>query len=599
MKQLLFEIYNEESLSDAMDGIREGLKDCKCKSLLFHLYCGVEDEKWLLEIRDAITEAFPRAELCGIASHDEIIRGSLMDPVVLLSAMIFERTEARVFFFPDILGREEEVGKQACSIINDTENIRGCELLIQGVPVDSLTVLRQIEKCNRDVRIFGGYPLGHDIDNGKRFLLTEGGLFYNVLIMVTYSGRDFHLDVGHTAGWKSLGRTFTVTHADKFTLYKVDDIDASELYKKYLDIGQDDDFMLNSMEFPLMVEDGSVGMLRHCMRGSEPGALDLAAYIKEGMKVTISYGDPSSIISEVDERIEQVRQFEPEAILIYTCTIRKIFWNYFMNNEMAPFQKIAETCGFCTGGEIDRDQETGDILWHNITMLTIAMREGEKTGREIPHAAVDTTLLHGQVSLVNRLTTLVKATAKELRETLANLKETNEKLLHMATVDELTAVYNRREIERRINAALDEAKETGRQIALVMMDVDHFKRVNDTCGHEAGDKILEGVAAVLNATVREYDGEAVGRWGGEEFFMLLPDNSLQEAYFRAEEIRQTVELYPFPKVDKLTCSLGVTVTNGGEDRKTVYTRVDNALYEAKETGRNRVVVGEERHNPRE
>ena len=238
-------------------------------------------------------------------------------------------------------------------------------------------------------------------------------------------------------------------------------------------------------------------------------------------------------------------------------------------------------------------------MWHNITILTIAMREGEKTGRVIPQVQVDTSKMHGQASLVKRLTTLVKVTSSELRQSLADLTEANDKLLYMATVDELTALYNRREIERRINAALDKAAQDDSEVALVMMDIDHFKRVNDTCGHETGDKILEGVAAVLNATVREYDGEAVGRWGGEEFFMLLPNNTLEQAVERAEEIRQTVELYPFPKIRKLTCSLGVAVVKGYEDKKAVYTRVDNALYEAKETGRNRIVVAEERHNPKE
>ena len=339
-------------------------------------------------------------------------------------------------------------------------------------------------------------------------------------------------------------------------------------------------------------------MLRHCSVTGTEGALELAGYIHNGMKVTMSYGDPIAIVAEVDARAEEVRKFEPEAILIYSCAMRKIFWNYFINNEMAPFQKIATSCGFCTGGELNRDHDTGHIMWHNITMLTIAMREGPKTGRDIPRVSVDTTAMHGQTSLVKRLTTLIKATSDELRQSLSDLTEANEKLLHMATVDELTALYNRREIERRINVALDDVAENGGVVSLVMIDVDHFKRVNDTCGHETGDKILEGVAAVLNATVREYEGEAVGRWGGEEFFMLLPGVTLEQALERAEEIRQTVEMYPFPKIHRLTCSLGVTVVTGAEDKKAIYTRVDNALYEAKETGRNRIVVGEERHNPK-
>ena len=602
MKQLLFEIYNEGALDEAVRQIREQTEQLPVKSLLFHMYCGVDDEAWILQVRDALQEAFPLAELCGIASSAEIINGSLTDPVILLSAMFFEKTETRVYFFPDILDQEEEFGRQARQIIDDTPQIKAAELLIQGAPVDNLIFLHSLDQCDPAVRIFGGYPIGHDLDHGRRFIVTEGGVFDNALALVTYAGEDFHIDVGHTAGWESLGRTFTVTKAHKNTLYTVDDFPATELYSRYLDMSvEDEHFIQNTMEFPLLVEDNGMSMLRHVAWSGEAGALVLAGYIHAGMTVTMSYGDPISIVAEVDARAEEVRQFEPEAILIYTCTMRKIFWNYFINNEMAPFQKIATSCGFCTGGELNRDPETGHIMWHNITMLTIAMREGGKTGRDIPEVRVDTNQMHGQASLVKRLTTLVKVTSRELRQSLEDLTEANDKLLHMATVDELTALFNRREIERRINAALDKAAEDGSEVALVMMDIDHFKRVNDTCGHETGDKILEGVAAVLNATVREYDGEAVGRWGGEEFFMLLPNNTLEQAVERAEEIRQTVELYPFPKIRRLTCSLGVAIVKGAEakDKKTVYARVDNALYEAKKTGRNRIVVAEERHNPKE
>ena len=204
---------------------------------------------------------------------------------------------------------------------------------------------------------------------------------------------------------QSLGRSFTITKAKKNTLYSLDSFSATELYDHYLDVREDDEhFVENMMEFPLMVEEDGMKMLRHASAAGEKGALEMAGYVKEGMKVTMTYGDPITIVSEVDVRAEELRQFEPEAILIYTCTMRKIFWNYFINFEMAPFQKLATSCGFCTGGELNRDHKTGKIMWHNITMLTIGMREGEKTGREIEPVSVDTSHLHGQASLVKRKT---------------------------------------------------------------------------------------------------------------------------------------------------------------------------------------------------
>ena len=420
--------------------------------------------------------------------------------------------------------------------------------------------------------------------------MDEAGVYENAAILITYVGEEFHIDVAHTTGWRSLGRAFTVTKADKNCLMEVDGFPAAELYKRYLKIDPNDDYLFNAREFPLFIEDNGMVMLRHPAASAKDGALELAGYVNVGNKVYMSYGDPNTIIEAVNERCAAVAAFEPEAILLYTCTMRKVFWNYFLNNEMAPFQKIATTAGFCTGGELNRDMETGSVMWHNITLLSILMREGEKTGCKIPPARVDTAALHGEVGLVQRLTTLVQETSRELREALLELQEANAKLLRAATIDVLTELYNRREIERRINGALDRSAENGSEVALIMMDIDHFKNVNDTYGHEAGDKVIEGVAAVLNSLVRESEGEAAGRWGGEEFFFLLPNEDLASATERAEEIRKTIELYPFPYVDKLPCSVGVTIASDKEERKKIYMRIDSALYEAKETGRNKVVV---------
>lgn len=590
MKQLLYEIYNTDSLDASLVDIERYACANGAKEILFHLYCGVTDEAWLAAIISRLQEDFPEAGIAGVASHAEIIDGHLTDPVVVLSAMVFASTTITVACFPDILGKEAEFGKKVCSLIDGTKDVKAAELLVRGAPVDGYIFLQEVAKCNPEVKIFGAYPLVHDIGTGKEFLLDKEGIHAYGAVIVLYAGEDFHIDVAHTVGWRSLGRGFTVTKAHQNILEEVDGFPAANLYERYLKISPGENLMINASEFPLFVEDDGMVMLRHPTASTNDGTLELAGYVNVGNVVYMSYGDPNSIIADVDKRCEDVREFEPEAILLYTCTMRKIFWNYFINNEMAPFQKIATTAGFCTGGELNRDMRTGKVMWHNITLLSILMREGEKTGRYIPLAKVDTSALHGEVGLVQRLTTLVQETSRELREAVEELTEANRKLTRMATIDVLTELYNRREIERRINAALDRAAETGGQVALVMMDIDHFKSVNDTYGHEAGDKILEGVAAVLNSLVREYEGEAAGRWGGEEFFFLLPNEDSNSAIARAEEIRQTIELYPFPYVEKLTCSVGVTLASGTEERKGVYARVDNALYQAKSTGRNKTVV---------
>jgi diguanylate cyclase (GGDEF)-like protein len=129
-----------------------------------------------------------------------------------------------------------------------------------------------------------------------------------------------------------------------------------------------------------------------------------------------------------------------------------------------------------------------------------------------------------------------------------------------------------------------------------MVDIDFFKSFNDTYGHQAGDEILRNIAQVLVSASREID--IIGRYGGEEFIALLPETAIEQAEVYAERLRARVELRGqdlrtrFPKTKPLTISVGVTqaVPQSGDDVERIIARVDEALYEAKEEGRNRIVV---------
>ena len=590
MKQILFEIYNKDSLHTCVMDLQRYQEMHPLQAILFHLYCGVDDKEWITWIIEQLKEEFPYAEIAGASSFAEIIDGHFTDPVVLLSAMLFEKTDVRAFCFSDILGKEVETGAKIRDIIDATPDIEAAEILIQGSPVDSYVLLIEAQKCRKDVKVFGGFPIGHDIAHGARYIIHTGGVYDNAVVLVTYSGKDFHVNVQHTAGWKPIGHGFTITKAHDNTLGSVDGMPTTKLYEKYLQIYPDEDFVTNTMEFPLLIGEGNTRMLRHPNAVCEDGSIVLAGHINEGMQVYMSYGDPDTIIEDVDHRCAEVTEFEPEAILLYSCAMRKTFWGNFASNELMPFQRIATTTGFCTGGELSRDLETGNILWHNITLLSIAMREGEKTGRYIPNAKVDISMLHGQIGLVKRLATLVRVTSEEIQTTMNELREANQKLERMASIDEMTGLYNRREIEKRIKEELKYAALTDGKLTLIMLDVDFFKDVNDTYGHEIGDQILGRFAEVMKSCMDKTKGEIVGRWGGEEFFCVLPGTDKDDALERAEEIRCKVEETKFPSVSRLTCSAGVITTDGSEDHDNIFIRVDRALYLAKNSGRNCVVT---------
>lgn len=176
----------------------------------------------------------------------------------------------------------------------------------------------------------------------------------------------------------------------------------------------------------------------------------------------------------------------------------------------------------------------------------------------------------------------------KLAKSLNELKQLNIKLVELATTDELTGLYNRREMLRRLNEEYRKSKRYGTTLSVVMADIDHFKSVNDTFGHEMGDLVLKRVAHMLKATIRDVD--CVGRFGGEEFLVLLPNTSLEGASVWAERARKDLERYEFNELSgrKITLSLGVAELKHGEDLSSLLRRADEALYLAKDKGRNRV-----------
>jgi diguanylate cyclase (GGDEF)-like protein/PAS domain S-box-containing protein len=162
-----------------------------------------------------------------------------------------------------------------------------------------------------------------------------------------------------------------------------------------------------------------------------------------------------------------------------------------------------------------------------------------------------------------------------------------EKLQKLATIDSLTGICNRYKINEEIEIEIGRNKRYDESFALAMLDIDHFKRVNDTFGHEVGDYVLQEVSKIVTKEIRESD--RFGRWGGEEFMLILPKLSKKEALHVSEKLRSKIESYDFKDAGHITISIGVTVFEPSDSKENLLKRADNALYKAKDEGRNRVV----------
>ncbi|WP_260958722.1 GGDEF domain-containing protein [Pseudomonas citri] len=174
------------------------------------------------------------------------------------------------------------------------------------------------------------------------------------------------------------------------------------------------------------------------------------------------------------------------------------------------------------------------------------------------------------------------------------LQAANAQLQKLSSTDRLTGLYNRGHWEESLRTAHARHQRYGTALSLVMFDIDHFKRVNDTYGHQAGDKVIEQVAGLLHEHVRESD--VAGRYGGEEFGVVLSDTDKEGAQIFAERLRKAVETLLVRYNDqsiRFTISLGVAELNGpSNSHAELISRADQALYSSKKNGRNQVTVYE-------
>jgi diguanylate cyclase (GGDEF)-like protein/hemerythrin-like metal-binding protein len=167
----------------------------------------------------------------------------------------------------------------------------------------------------------------------------------------------------------------------------------------------------------------------------------------------------------------------------------------------------------------------------------------------------------------------------------------NEKLFELATRDGLTNLYNRRYFVDVCKNKLEEFYRTMQPFSFILLDIDYFKNINDEYGHLKGDYVLKEFARLLRGNIRKSD--ILCRWGGEEFIILLMNTEVEKAVILAEKIRLYIEKYKFKEMTSITASFGVIQCQADDDAESVFKRLDNSLYLAKMSGRNKVVSNEE------
>ena len=594
MKQFQFDYEGEDKFISMIKRIRQWCNASVVSNVLFQIYTENMNKNIVQSICGMIEKEMPKAFYMGCSTNGNIILGDKSKGSISIVCTVYEYPSTKIEVLQYNLS--EEKAKYVADSL--TEYVARHPWVKSIMTYTTMRGMSMTDYCNylcelpKNIVFCGGGAFSGDINDSAAFVFSSvGQISDHAAVFLMTGGEDYFVEALHVTGWKPLGRSLHVTKADGAVLYELDGKPAYETYYKYLNIKKDDNFFYNTLEFPFLYELNGMDILRAPTGCNSDGSLVMTADITEDVNARIAYGDPWTILDSVFDAATSFQEFIPETFTVFSCAGRRTFWgDDEISKETKPFQSLAPTSGFYTSGEFLRN---GDYVnQHNVTLVIEAQREGNIDDKHVPRVEMDRSEFSGKVSMINRLATFIQAATEEL-------EEANKQLQLSAITDGMTKLLNRREIQHRKrekarefeNHSVNGMAKVG--ASLIMMDIDNFKSVNDNYGHKEGDRVIIALAEMLRKTVAEKCPDAsIGRWGGEEFMVLCPSFNTDEAKGLAETFRKKFSDIRFENCGKKTISLGVTELIAGENSDICCVRVDDALYQAKNSGKNKVVVAQ-------
>lgn len=585
MREYSYSLTSYRGIDECIDSF---LEDCQLvyTALVVSIYTCCSREARIRHMVNAVHARLPHAVIAGSTASGEIYAGESRRESTLVRFRVFERSRAVLRSVDVADGSPRQAGMRLAADAEALEHLVGIELLCTVKNFNAFPLLEQLSELPEEVRIFGGGADTYAV-NGMSLVFSSDGIFEKGVIAVCFCGEELAIDTHAVWGWKPLGRRFHITGLDGGTLVReFDQQPAVRIYERYLRIRPSDWFGEKAIEFPVMVERDGKQLARVPITYTAEGALLFAADFKPGEEVRLSYGDPMDIIAQCTSSCRQLSEFHPEALQIFSCVTRRQFLHDNINMELGAYQKVAPTSGFYTYGEIFRVGREVNIL--NVTSVLAGFREGGEAQTKPVVVTPPEEAIDSKLTTVQRLAHFIAMISGEL-------EEVNQKLDILARQDRLTKLCNRGEIEANLQHEIAMLGTGELRLAILMLDLDHFKAINDTFGHDVGDRVLQAVAQTLRETTRCMDG--CGRWGGEEFMVILPNADAIAALGIAERIRSRLQSIDIlPDGSPVTASFGVAEYHVGESYQEFYRRLDAALYEAKAAGRNQVVLAPDKYS---
>ena len=586
MKQFSSLLYKEEDLALCLQeakGVAASM--AHISDLLVTLFASELSVHTMADFERATRRIFPQAKVVGFAAECGFANGKMwsgeddLSDAASASVTFTFFSSSRVI--PLAFDGASDVLSAARGLMQTISQEKAAKAvgLFLAAQVPGITeLLDALSEADEEIVFFGGL-LSEQTDGRRIIIDVAGHRMSRGFLALVFAGEKLHVKALPSFGWKPFGPEAQITRmADERTIVELDEKPAGEFFSHYLGIRYGWDSLASVETFPMCLRRNGTTLARRLMEIHADGCVYVSADLAEGERLRIASGDPIAIISEAQRAHAELCDFSPEAVFIVNCMGHYVMLQQNNLYEYAAISHAVPTQGFYSFAEFFRSK--GKFMKTNLMMVSVGFREGEP--KEAPIYKPVSPQFGEQTSIIAHLVHFVDAMTKEW-------ESAHSKLVVLAERDALTGLMNRRAMERSFKDILHDALASDIPFAVMMLDMDDFKGINDTFGHAMGDEALVALADILRSSVRSVD--IVSRWGGDEFFVILTHANRAAAERVVERIHRGASSLSLLMPDKRSVglSIGVTLSSAHDTPESVFQRADAALYESKRTaGKNKV-----------
>ncbi len=543
-------------------------------SVLVQVVAATQHLDHLQNVLNSIAVLLPQAVVIGASSDEAIEQNQLRSAdCIVLSIIGFDQT-ALTMAFDEHPQNSDAVGRGLMNQVLHPDSVLAITFC-DAASINGEHYLDAISRVAPELTIAGGVASTATFTD--TYVIAGTKILSRGAVMVSLNSKYLSVYRDHSFGWQPVGQEFVVTKAKDNRVDAISEQSPMALFRHYLGDNVADALPGTGSAFPLMiVHDGE--LIARGIIGIDGESFIVSGNVSEGDSIYIGYGNPNTIVEKNRLATRLKEKFaNPEVILSYYCEGRKLFLpRVVVDYEVSHLGALGPTAGFFTLGEFYTNYSSGSHQFLNFNSTIIALKESSPNvlsnvhkDIEIPAPDIFELVAEGLFNFIDVRT---------------------EELSRLAFQDELTGLPNRNFFKNGLNDALNKARIYEQKLAVLLINLDHFKEVNDTAGHSIGDKLLQQVADNLAIVLGRKAEHIFARFDGGTFILLLENRG------KGQEIEAVVadifEQFEKPievnfRQFHLTVSIGISrYPDDADDAESLIKYADVAISDSERRGQN-------------